>query len=43
MGFALVVIHPFGPYKRGDQITDPETIQKILNSESAPNVVRVAL
>ena len=40
--FALTVVHPFGPYNRGDQITDPETVQKILDSENAPKVVRIA-
>jgi hypothetical protein len=42
MNFALTVVHPFKTYKRGDQITDPETIQKILASENAAKVVRVA-
>lgn len=41
--FALTVVYPFANYKRGDQITDPETIQKILDSENAPKVVRVAV
>ena len=43
MSHALTVVHPFADYKRGDQITDPEDIQKILESENAPKVVRVAV
>ena len=39
--YVLTVIHPFANYKRGDQITDPEAVQKILVSENAPKVVRV--
>ena len=37
----LTVTHPFGSYNKGDQITDPETIEQILASENAPKVVRV--
>jgi hypothetical protein len=39
--YVLTVIHPFANYKRGDQITDPAAVQKILDSENAPKVVRV--
>ena len=37
----LVVVHAFGDYQRGDEITDPDTIAKILKSENAPKVVKV--
>ena len=39
--YVLTVIHPFANYKRGDLVTDPEAVQKILDSENAPKVVRV--
>jgi hypothetical protein len=44
----LTVIHPFGNYKRGDKITDPEKIKEILEGkdgvphENNRNVVRTA-
>jgi len=41
--FALTVVYPFGNYKRGDKITDPEEMQKIFDSENAPKVVRVSI
>ena len=37
----LTVIHPFATYQKGEQITDPEDMQKVLESENAPKVVRV--
>lgn len=38
---ALVVVHQFGSYKRGDKITDSEEVKKVL--ESHPHsVVKVA-
>ena len=40
---ALTVVHDFGPYKRGDQITTPEDIAKIKDSENHANVVQVDL
>ena len=43
MGHVLTVIHPFASYQKGDQITDPEDMQQILNSENAPKVVRVQI
>lgn len=33
--FTLIVIHPFGDYKRGDPITDPTSIDAVLASENA--------
>lgn len=32
---ALVVVHPFGPYKKGDKITDAAEVEKILASNPA--------
>ena len=41
-GFALVVIHPFGDYERGAQITDADAIAKVLAGENVGHVVKVA-
>ncbi|MDE2238456.1 MAG: hypothetical protein KGJ73_00830 [Rhodospirillales bacterium] len=41
MNFHLVVLKPFGSFKRGDMITDAATVQKILGSANAGSVVRV--
>jgi hypothetical protein len=41
MKTTLTVIEPFGPYQRGDQITDPKTVRAILASENAASVNRV--
>lgn len=38
---ALTVVHGFGPYKRGDQITDPALIAETKDSENHANVVQV--
>jgi hypothetical protein len=44
----LTVIHPFGKYKRGDKITDTETIKEILEGtegtphENVRHVIRTA-
>lgn len=40
---ALVVTHDFGPYKRGDQITDAAAVERIRESENHANVVAVNL
>lgn len=40
---ALTVIHDFGPYKRGDQITVAKDIEDIKESENHANVVQVNL
>jgi hypothetical protein len=37
----LVVVHEFGPYKRGTEITDEDSIAKIIGSENANKVVKV--
>ncbi len=36
---ALVVLHAFGRYGRGDLITDPDTIQAILNGGNSALVL----
>jgi len=36
---ALTVVHDFGSYKRGDQITDAEDMAKVRDSENHANVV----
>ena len=41
LGFALVVIQPFGDYQRGDKITDTKAIDAILNSENVNDVHKV--
>ena len=38
---ALVVVHPFGSYKKGDKITDASEVEKILASSNAPMVVKI--
>ena len=43
MSMQLVVVRPFGAHSRGDVVTDPGQIAKILASESAANVVRVGV
>jgi hypothetical protein len=43
MNIHLVVVRPFGTYAKGDIVTDANTIAAILGSESAANVVRVAV
>lgn len=37
----LVVTHAFGPYAVGDEITDPEIIQSVLET-NGPQVVKTA-
>lgn len=41
LGFALVVIQPFGDYQRGDKITDAKVIDAVLNSENVDSVHKV--
>lgn len=38
----LVVKDAFGAYKPGDEITDSDTVQKVLASEQSAYVVQVA-
>lgn len=40
--FALVVIHPFGDYERGAPINDADEIARVLASENASHVNKVA-
>ena len=40
---ALVVLHAFGRYNRGDLITDPEAIQAILNGGNSMLVLVPAM
>jgi hypothetical protein len=42
MTFHLVVLKPFGGHKRGEMITDTQTVQSILAGPQANFVVRVA-
>ncbi|MHB1023339.1 MAG: hypothetical protein ACYC0Z_13110 [Acidobacteriaceae bacterium] len=42
IGYKLVVIHAFGKYRRGDEITDPGIIADILVSENVHSVRKVA-
>jgi hypothetical protein len=41
-GIKLVVIHPFGDYSRGDEISDDKTIADVLSGENAGSVNKVA-
>jgi hypothetical protein len=43
MSFHLVVINAFGPYARGDLITDATIAAEILAGENAHHVVRIAV
>jgi hypothetical protein len=40
--FMLVVVHPFGEYRRGDPISDAGEIQAVMASENKHHVHRVA-
>ena len=42
LAYTLVVIHPFGKYRRGDPITDPTTIAKVAAGDNAHHCNRVA-
>jgi hypothetical protein len=39
--FYLVVVHPFGDYRRGDSIADAGEMTAVLASENSRNVHRV--
>jgi hypothetical protein len=43
MNVKLVVVRPFASHAKGDVVSDSGEVAKILASESAANVVRVAL
>ena len=40
---AVIVVHPFGPFKKGQIITDATEIAEILKGEQKPFVVSVEL
>jgi len=40
--FMLVVVHPFGEYRRGDPISDAGEIQAVMDGENKHHVHRVA-
>lgn len=42
MAFHLTVVVPFGDYQRGSVITNEAEVVKVLASENAAHVVRVA-
>lgn len=37
----LVVVHPFGDYRRGDAITEDEDVHKVLTGDHAHHVRKV--
>ena len=37
----LVVVRPFGPWRVGDVVSDPQSVEKIVASEHAAHVVRI--
>ena len=39
--FQLVVVHPFGDYRRGDSITDPDAVATVMASENAHHCHKV--
>ena len=43
MSYELTVLHAFGPHAKGDTIHDQDEVKKILSSEHAHNVVKVAI
>jgi hypothetical protein len=43
MRLALIVIHPFGPYVRGDLITDAAEIAAVQAGENAHHTGRVSV
>lgn len=38
----LIVVHPFGSYHKGAEITDASDVKAILASANAHNVIKVA-
>jgi hypothetical protein len=41
MAIKLVIVSAFANYAKGDEITDTPTVQAVLESENAGNVVKV--
>ena len=37
----LIVVEGFGDYRRGDSITDPDTIKKVLESDNHDKVNKI--
>lgn len=42
MDFHLTVREPFGNYAKGDEITDPAEVARVLASENEPHVLKRA-
>ncbi|MDW3683106.1 hypothetical protein RA280_15375 [Cupriavidus sp. CV2] len=42
MNFHLTVIEPFGGYAKGDEITDPAEVARVLASENEHHVIKRA-
>lgn len=42
MALALVVREPFDNHKKGDKISDPETVASILASDNVHHVLKVS-
>lgn len=43
MDVRLVVVRPFGPRAKGDVLSSPSDVMKILSSENICNVVRIGV
>lgn len=43
MNYVLTVVNAFGDYSRGAQIRDPATVEKILDSDNAANVIKTVI
>lgn len=43
MDVRLVVVRPFGSYAKGDVLSSPADVMKILASEDVSNVVRIGV
>lgn len=41
--YHLVVVSPFGQYKKGDKITDPQKVSEVLSSEQSDSVVKIPI
>lgn len=40
--FHLIVVEPFEGFAKGDRVSDPAVVAKILQSDNADSVIRVA-
>ena len=43
MDVRLVVVRPFGSHAKGDVLSSPSDVMKILSSEDVSNVVRISV